>query len=172
MPKTHILQSFGATDVLFRFFADFEITGFQLLNRWMYNVGVSRVQVRVGLIPRLFHFACPKSSLKEWQIVTYDTITREKRYRTYVGLPLHKNLSIFVGRALYMISKKALLVTEVKYVGSDKISKRYLRAVNVKREMFAMASMLVAEIYCTGGFADRVEYATVYRYSIPRNQWT
>ena len=113
-----------------------------------------------------------KSNSKEWQIVTYDSITHEKRYRTYADLKLYKNLTIFVGRALYMISKQALLVTEVKYVGSDKISKRLLSAVNVKRDMFAIASMLGAEIYCTGGFADGVEYATVYRYSIPRNQWT
>jgi len=41
--NTHILQSYGATTVIFSYLSSLEVVSFQAINRWMYERGIRRV---------------------------------------------------------------------------------------------------------------------------------
>ena len=46
---SRLVQSLGATDVIFSCLSQIEVVLMQGLSKWMYNVAVSRVQVRLPL---------------------------------------------------------------------------------------------------------------------------
>ena len=41
----HISESYGATTEIFSFLGHQEVTMLQMLNKWMYNRGIARVQM-------------------------------------------------------------------------------------------------------------------------------
>ena len=59
--RVHVLQSLGATTELLDFLAPYDVLRLQYLSKWMYGVGVGRVQLKYRG-PRLFFFAFPLGS--------------------------------------------------------------------------------------------------------------
>ena len=55
-----LVRQFGATDVLLSFLDALEVLRLQQLDRWMYEVGISRVQVSLSF--RCFYFSHYRSN--------------------------------------------------------------------------------------------------------------
>ena len=76
-----LLQSYGATTVLLSFFDSIDQLTCQLWNRWMYNTGVPRVQMKIS-VKRTNHsfFSHPIGNKFANSLLTYqhDTQTAEQ----------------------------------------------------------------------------------------------
>ena len=64
MPTYHILQSYGAWTIIFGFMSRYDVLKFQAVSKYMYQVGVGRVQMKWRKA-REIYFTFPRANLHE-----------------------------------------------------------------------------------------------------------
>ena len=126
---------------------------------------------------RYFFFANPQSWEKASLIYIYDALKQQKRalHANPQVVNFYQSLTIHIGKALYTISQDQMAITRYTGMleGTWQIKKEKLSGLGIGRARFALASLLTTgDIYCSGGFADKAQRGDVYRYSIPKDEWT